>query len=125
MEAMSVKIKDPTENFWTIFEEPVRNFDWVVTLPSVMQLQLERTCTFTSSHRGIRSSDPDLNLKIIPLVVNDCIFRIRIVVLGGRHEALVDINPLISSFRSGIWLLGLKVHGLAQDVGFASCEFVP
>lgn len=121
VEAVSLKIRAPTLNFWTIFEVPVRNFDSTVTLLSIMQLQFERMCMFTSNHQLTWAFLKVKCFTSLPLVVNDCIFRIWSRVLGGCHEALVDVHPLRSRT---VWSFGLKVHRLAQGVSFGSCDFI-
>lgn len=120
---MSLKIKEPTLNLWVIFEAPLRNFDWLVTLPSIIQLQSERKCMFTFNHQAICPSYSEIS-NILPMVVNDCMFRIWVRLLGGSYEALLEVNPLISRLCSAVRLLGLKVHWLAQSVHFGTCDFV-
>lgn len=74
MEAGSLKMTAPTVNLWTIFELPVRNFDCSITLPSIIQLELEIRQVYP-----LPASHPSFNydtVKLLPIVVNDCIFRI-------------------------------------------------
>lgn len=86
-----MKMKAATLNFRAIFEAPRRNFDCLDALLSTMQLQLERMHVYIELKHFIF-----LQVKILPLVVDDCIFRVGVGVLAGSHEALVDVHPLVS-----------------------------
>lgn len=48
VDAVFLKMKAPTLNFWTFFELAGRNFECSVNLPSIMQLQLDKMHMFTT-----------------------------------------------------------------------------
>lgn len=122
MEAESLKMTAPTVNLWTIFELPVRNFDCSITLPSIIQLELEIRQVYP-----LPASHPSFNydtVKLLPIVVNDCIFRIWVWVAGRGHEALVDVEPFISRACCVVKYTGLKVHRLSQGVDFGPSDII-
>lgn len=122
MEVGSLKRTAPTVTLWTIFELPIRNFDCSITLPSIIQLELEirQVYPLPASHLSVNYD----TVKILPMVVNDCIFRIWVWVAGRGHEALVDVEPFISRACCVVKYTGLKVHRLSQAVDFGPSDII-